>query len=57
MEEELTNNRPDAIVILGDTNSALSAILAKRMAIPVYHLEAGNRSLIKMYLKKLIEKS
>ncbi len=44
MEEELTNNRPDAIVILGDTNSALSAILAKRMAIPVYHLEAGNRS-------------
>jgi UDP-N-acetylglucosamine 2-epimerase len=44
MEEELANNRPDAIVILGDTNSALSAILAKRMAIPVYHLEAGNRS-------------
>jgi UDP-N-acetylglucosamine 2-epimerase (non-hydrolysing) len=44
MEDELTNNRPDAIVILGDTNSALSAILAKRMAIPVYHLEAGNRS-------------
>jgi UDP-N-acetylglucosamine 2-epimerase (non-hydrolysing) len=44
MEEELINNRPDAIVILGDTNSALSAILAKRMAIPVYHLEAGNRS-------------
>ena len=44
MEEELTNNRPDAIVILGDTNSALSSILAKRMAIPVYHLEAGNRS-------------
>jgi len=44
MEEEFANNRPDAIVILGDTNSALSAILAKRMAIPVYHLEAGNRS-------------
>jgi UDP-N-acetyl-L-fucosamine synthase len=44
MEEELINNRPDAIVILGDTNSALTAILAKRMAIPVYHLEAGNRS-------------
>lgn len=44
IEEEFINNRPDAIVILGDTNSALSAILAKRMAIPVYHLEAGNRS-------------
>jgi UDP-N-acetylglucosamine 2-epimerase len=44
MEDELINNRPDAIVILGDTNSALTAILAKRMAIPVYHLEAGNRS-------------
>jgi UDP-N-acetyl-L-fucosamine synthase len=44
IEEEFITNRPDAIVILGDTNSALSAILAKRMAIPVYHLEAGNRS-------------
>jgi UDP-N-acetylglucosamine 2-epimerase (non-hydrolysing) len=44
IEKEFINNRPDAIVILGDTNSALSAILAKRMAIPVYHLEAGNRS-------------
>jgi UDP-N-acetylglucosamine 2-epimerase (non-hydrolysing) len=38
------NHRPDAVVILGDTNSALSAILAKRVGIPVYHLEAGNRS-------------
>jgi UDP-N-acetylglucosamine 2-epimerase (non-hydrolysing) len=44
MEKELTENRPDALVILGDTNSALVAILAKRMRIPVYHLEAGNRS-------------
>jgi len=44
MERELTENRPDALVILGDTNSALVAILAKRMRIPVYHLEAGNRS-------------
>ena len=43
-EKELTENRPDAIVILGDTNSALVAILAKRMGIPIYHLEAGNRS-------------
>ena len=44
MEKELLQNRPDAIVILGDTNSALSAILAKRFDIPIYHLEAGNRS-------------
>ena len=43
-EKELLENRPDAILILGDTNSALSAIIAKRFAIPIYHLEAGNRS-------------
>ena len=43
-EKELTDNRPDAILILGDTNSALSAIIAKRFGIPIYHLEAGNRS-------------
>jgi UDP-N-acetylglucosamine 2-epimerase len=44
VEKELLDNRPDAVVILGDTNSALSSIIAKRMQIPVYHLEAGNRS-------------
>ena len=44
IETEFRRNRPDAVVILGDTNSALSAIIAKRFAIPVYHLEAGNRS-------------
>jgi UDP-N-acetylglucosamine 2-epimerase (non-hydrolysing) len=43
-EEEFISNRPDALVILGDTNSALISIIAKRMSIPVYHLEAGNRS-------------
>ena len=43
-EKELNENRPDAVLILGDTNSALVAILAKRMGIPIYHLEAGNRS-------------
>lgn len=43
-EEELVNNRPDAILILGDTNTSLVAILAKRMGIPIFHLEAGNRS-------------
>ena len=44
VEKELISNRPDAVVILGDTNSALSSILAKRFRIPIYHLEAGNRS-------------
>lgn len=42
-ETELLTHRPDAILILGDTNSALSAIIARRMAIPIYHMEAGNR--------------
>lgn len=35
--------KPDAVLILGDTNSALSAIIARRMNIPVFHMEAGNR--------------
>ena len=35
--------RPDALLILGDTNSSLSAIAAKRLHIPVFHMEAGNR--------------
>lgn len=35
--------RPDAILILGDTNSCLSAIPAKRLHIPIFHMEAGNR--------------
>jgi len=37
-------SKPDAVVVLGDTNSAISLLVAKRMAIPTYHLEAGNRS-------------
>lgn len=36
--------RPDRVLILGDTNSGLSAIVAARRGIPVYHMEAGNRS-------------
>lgn len=35
---------PDAVVVLGDTNSAISAIMARRMKVPIYHMEAGNRS-------------
>ena len=36
--------RPDAVLILGDTNSGLSAICAKRKKIPIFHIEAGDRS-------------
>ena len=43
-ENEFINNRPDAVLILGDTNTSLVSIIAKRMGIPVFHLEAGNRS-------------
>ncbi len=42
-EEVIRRERPDAFLILGDTNSCLSAVMAKRMRIPVYHMEAGNR--------------
>jgi len=35
--------KPDKVLILGDTNSGLAAIIAERMLIPVYHMEAGNR--------------
>ena len=39
----MTNVKPDALLILGDTNSCLSAISAKRLHIPIFHMEAGNR--------------
>lgn len=43
VEKVLRKERPDRILILGDTNSALAAFVAKRMGIPVFHMEAGNR--------------
>lgn len=42
-ESVITTEKPDRFFILGDTNSSLSAIVAKRMGIPVFHMEAGNR--------------
>jgi len=42
-DEVIARHKPDRILILGDTNSALSAIVAARRQIPVYHMEAGNR--------------
>jgi UDP-N-acetyl-L-fucosamine synthase len=43
-ERVIDAERPDAVLVLGDTNSAVSAIMARRMKVPVYHMEAGNRS-------------
>lgn len=40
----LKSEKPDGLLVLGDTNSCLSAYIAKRMHIPVFHMEAGNRS-------------
>lgn len=42
-DEVLEAEKPDRVLILGDTNSALSSIIAARRGIPVYHMEAGNR--------------
>ncbi|MBQ2771013.1 MAG: UDP-N-acetylglucosamine 2-epimerase, partial [Clostridia bacterium] len=39
----MVKERPDALLVLGDTNSALAAIPAKRLKIPIFHMEAGNR--------------
>jgi len=43
-ERVLLDEQPDAFLVLGDTNSCISAVIAKRMKIPVFHMEAGNRS-------------
>ncbi len=42
-EKVMAKEKPDRILILGDTNSGLTSIIAKRMRIPVFHMEAGNR--------------
>ncbi|MDQ0232512.1 non-hydrolyzing UDP-N-acetylglucosamine 2-epimerase [Metabacillus malikii] len=43
LEQLFIKEKPDKVLVLGDTNSGLSAILAERMGIPVIHMEAGNR--------------
>lgn len=43
VEEVLRKEQPDAVLILGDTNSAIAVIIARRMKVPVFHMEAGNR--------------
>lgn len=42
-EEVIMKEKPDAFLVLGDTNSAIATLMAKRMKIPTYHMEAGNR--------------
>ena len=44
VEKHLTSYKPDAVLILGDTNSGLASIICQRLGVPVYHLEAGNRA-------------
>ena len=43
-EKVLLKEKPDAVLILGDTNSSMAGIIAKRLRIPIFHMEAGNRS-------------
>ncbi|MET7705771.1 UDP-N-acetylglucosamine 2-epimerase (non-hydrolyzing) [Micromonospora sp. NPDC005413] len=43
METAIAEVRPDALLVLGDTNSCIAALMARRMRVPVYHMEAGNR--------------
>ena len=42
-ERVMLEERPDAVLVLGDTNSCIAAVIAKRLRIPTYHMEAGNR--------------
>jgi len=42
-ERVMLEERPDAVLILGDTNSALAGVMARRLRIPLFHMEAGNR--------------
>jgi UDP-N-acetylglucosamine 2-epimerase len=43
VETAINDLRPDALLVLGDTNSCIAALMARRMRVPVYHMEAGNR--------------
>ncbi|MGW5576816.1 non-hydrolyzing UDP-N-acetylglucosamine 2-epimerase [Micromonospora chokoriensis] len=43
METAIAEVKPDALLVLGDTNSSIATLMARRMRVPVYHMEAGNR--------------
>ena len=55
-EKILSYENPDCVLILGDTNTGLAVLAAKKRKIPIFHLEAGNRCNDIGYPKKLIEK-
>lgn len=55
-EEVFLREKPDAVMILGDTNSSIAAVVAERMYIPVYHMEAGNRAFDKNVPEELNRK-
>ena len=44
VEDAIAAVQPDALLVLGDTNSSIAAVMGKRLQVPVYHMEAGNRS-------------
>ena len=46
LEEILIKEKPDRFLVLGDTNSSLGGVVAKRLMIPVFHMEAGNRCFV-----------
>ena len=48
----LLKEKPDVFLIYGDTNSAYSALVAKNLKIPIFHMEAGNRSFDQKFLRK-----
>lgn len=56
LEAILADEKPDKVLVLGDTNSALCALLAERMGIQVYHMEAGNRCYDKLVPEELNRK-
>lgn len=56
VEVVLLKEKPDKVLILGDTNSALSAIVCRRLGIPIYHMEAGNRCFDKRVPEELNRK-
>ena len=55
-EQIFLDENPDAVMILGDTNSSIAAVVSERMGIPVYHMEAGNRSFDKNVPEELNRK-
>ena len=54
-EEVLMSEKPDSVLILGDTNSAFASVMARRLHIPIYHMEAGNDLLTLTSQRRLID--